>query len=56
VQACQEVAEASGGLARVVDIGSGVSGEEEALLEAITTTLRGPRELKKNTRADPTAS
>ena len=45
VQACHEVAEASGGLAKVLGLGSGVSGEEEALLEAIVTTLRGPRKL-----------
>ena len=40
VQACHEVAEASGGLARMLGLGSGASGEEEALLEAISTTLR----------------
>jgi hypothetical protein len=40
VQACHEVAEASGGLAKMLGLGSGVSGEEEALLEAISTTLR----------------
>jgi hypothetical protein len=45
VQACQEVAEASGGLAKVLGIGSGVSGEEGALLEAIATRLRGSRSL-----------
>jgi hypothetical protein len=45
VQACQEVAEASGGLAKVLSLGSGVSGEEEALLEAIATTLRGSKHL-----------
>ena len=44
VQACHEVAEASGGLAKVLGLGSGVSGEEEALLEAIATTLRGSRQ------------
>jgi hypothetical protein len=43
VHACQEVAEASGGLAKVLGLGSGVSGEEEAVLEAITTRLRGNR-------------
>src|SRR5262245_21448619 len=41
VQACQEVAEASGGLAKVLGLGSGVSSEEDALLAAISTTLRG---------------
>ena len=44
VQACHEVAEASGGLAKVLGLGRGVSGEEEALLEAIATTLRGSRQ------------
>jgi hypothetical protein len=44
VQACQEVAEASGGLARVLGLGSGVSTEEDALLTAISTMLRGSRE------------
>jgi hypothetical protein len=43
VQACQEVAEASGGLAKVLGLGGGVSSEEDALLVAITTTLRGAR-------------
>jgi hypothetical protein len=41
----REVAEASGGLVKVLGLGSGVSGEEEGLLEAITTTLRGHRRL-----------
>ena len=48
VQACHEVAEASGGLARVLGLGSGVSGEEESLLDAITTALRDHRRLEKN--------
>ena len=48
VQACHEVAEASGGLARVLGLGSGVSGEEESLLDTITTTLRGHRPLETN--------
>lgn len=48
VQACHEVAEASGGLAKVLGLGSGMSGEEDALLEAITTTLRGPRQLAQD--------
>jgi hypothetical protein len=56
VQVCHEVAESSGGLARMLGLGSGVSGEEEALLDAITTTLRGHGRLEKDTRADPTAS
>jgi hypothetical protein len=48
VQACHEVAEASGGLAKVLRLGSGVSGEEEALLTAIVTTLRGSRPLAQD--------
>jgi hypothetical protein len=56
VQACHEVAEASGGLAKVLGLGSGVSGEEEALLEAISTTLRGHGQLEKDARTDPNAS
>jgi hypothetical protein len=56
VQACQEVAEASGGLAKVLGLGSGVSGEEEAVLEAITTRLRGHERFEQDGRANPTAS
>jgi hypothetical protein len=48
VQACHEVAEASGGLARLLGLGSGVSDEEESLLDTITTTLRGDRRLEKD--------
>lgn len=48
VQACHEVAGASGGLARLLGLGSGVSGEEASLLDTITTTLRGHRQLEKN--------
>ena len=48
VQACHEVAEASGGLARLLGLGSGVSGEEESLLDTITATLRGHRRLEKD--------
>jgi hypothetical protein len=40
VDACRQVAEASGGLGKVLGLGSSVSGEEEALLEAIATRLR----------------
>ena len=40
VDACREVAEASGGLSRLLGLGSGVSGEEEAVLDAIAATLR----------------
>ena len=48
VQACHEVAEASGGLAKVLGLGSGVSGEEASLLDTITTTLRGHRRFEKD--------
>ena len=48
VQACHEVAAASGGLGRLLGLGSGVSGEEASLLDTITTTLRGDRRLEKN--------
>ena len=40
VQACHEVAEASGGLGRLLGLGDGVSGIEEATLDDITRTLR----------------
>jgi hypothetical protein len=49
VQSSHEVAQASGGLAKVLGLGSGVSGEEEAVLEAITTTLRGHGRPEKDT-------
>jgi hypothetical protein len=39
VDACREVAQASGGLSRLLGL-SGVSGEEEAVLDAIAATLR----------------
>ena len=48
VQACHEVANASGGLARLLGLGSGVSGEEESLLDTITTTLRSHKRLEKD--------
>jgi hypothetical protein len=56
VQACHEVAEASGGLAKMLGLGSGVSGEEEALLEAISTTLRRHGGLEREARTEPSAS
>ena len=40
VQACQEVAEASGGLGRLLGLGDGVSGVEASTLDTITRTLR----------------
>ena len=39
-EACREVAGASGGLSRLLGLGTGVSGEEESLLDRITATLR----------------
>jgi hypothetical protein len=44
----REVAKASGGLVKVLGLGSGVSVEEEGLIEAITTTLRGHRRLEQD--------
>jgi hypothetical protein len=41
VDACRQVAAASGGLSRMLGLGSGVSSEEEAMLDAIASTLRG---------------
>ena len=40
VEACRQVAEASGGLGKVLGLRSGVSDEEETLLDAISSTLR----------------
>jgi methionine aminopeptidase len=40
VDACHEVAAASGGLSRLLGVTTGVSSEEEMLLDAIATTLR----------------
>jgi actin-like ATPase involved in cell morphogenesis len=40
VEACRQVAAASGGLSRVLGVGTGVSGEEESLLDSIGATLR----------------
>ena len=40
VDACRQVAEASGGLSRLLKLGSGVSSEEESLLDGIASTLR----------------
>ena len=41
VDACHQVAEASGGLARLLGLGSGVSSEEESVLDTIAAALRG---------------
>jgi len=40
VDACRQVAGASGGLSKMLGLGSGVSSEEESILDAIATTLR----------------
>jgi len=40
VDACRRVAAASGGLSKMLGLGSGVSSEEESILDAIATTLR----------------
>ena len=40
VDACRQVAAASGGLSRMLGLGSGVSSEEETMLDAIASTLR----------------
>src|SRR5262249_42445046 len=44
VQACHEVAEASGDLAWILGLGKGVSHNEELLLDAISKTLRSNRQ------------
>jgi hypothetical protein len=36
------VAKASGGLSRLLGLGSGISSDEESVLETITATLRAP--------------
>jgi hypothetical protein len=40
VDACREVAGASGGLAKLLGVGTGISGEEESMLDRIASTLR----------------
>jgi len=40
VDACREVASASGGLGRLLGLGTGVSTEEESILDAVAATLR----------------
>ena len=40
VEACRQVAAASGGLSRLLGVGTGVSSEEESVLDAIAATLR----------------
>ena len=42
VQACREVSEASGGLAKALGVGSGVSTEEQSVLDVVTSALRSP--------------
>jgi hypothetical protein len=41
LDACERVAEASGGLAKLLGLSHGVSGEEAEVLEALTRKLRG---------------
>ena len=43
VEACHQVAEASGGLSRLLGFSDGVTPEEEVLLEAISARLRGEK-------------
>jgi hypothetical protein len=40
VDACRQVAGASGGLSKMLGLGTGISGEEESLLDSIASTLR----------------
>jgi hypothetical protein len=40
VDACREVASASGGLGRLLGLGTGVSSEEESILDAMAATFR----------------
>jgi hypothetical protein len=40
LQACREVSEASGGLAKALGLGSGVSSEERSVLDVVTAALR----------------
>ena len=40
VEACRQVAAASGGLSRLLGLGTGVSSEEESILDTIAGTLR----------------
>jgi len=42
VQACREVSEASGGIAKALGVGSGVSTEEQSMLDVVTAALRSP--------------
>jgi len=42
VQACREVSEASGGIAKVLGVGSGVSAEEQSVLDVVSAALRSP--------------
>ncbi len=42
VQGCREVSEASGGIAKALGVGSGVSTEEQSVLDVISGALRSP--------------
>jgi len=41
-QACREISEASGGIAKALGVGSGVSTEEQSVLDVVTSALRSP--------------
>jgi hypothetical protein len=56
VDACHEVAESSGGLARVLGLGSGASHKEETLLDTITARLRSDSEAEKDALSERTGS
>jgi hypothetical protein len=42
VRACTEVSEASGGIAKALGVGSGVSSEEKSVLDSVADALRSP--------------
>jgi hypothetical protein len=42
LQACREVSEASGGIAKALGVGSGVSTEEQSVLDVVSGALRSP--------------
>jgi|SRR5215831_3967276 len=54
-KACHEVAEASGGLAKVLGLGSGVSHREKALLDGMGAALRSGSQDEKGKGSAPSA-
>jgi len=42
IQICREVSEASGGIAKALGVGSGVSSEEQSVLDVVSAALRSP--------------